>query len=89
MRYCHFGVSPVNYSDSDSEIKVQHPLGIYQSNFEYKYYTIIDFNDVDIRICLPEKRDIHRGRKAEVNITVEVRYILMSTEIEVNNCFVI
>ena len=34
-------------------------------------YTIIDFNEVDIRIYLPEKVISHRGRKAEVNITLE------------------
>ena len=28
----------------------------------YIYYTIIDFNEVDIRIYLPEKVIIHRGR---------------------------
>ena len=33
------------------------------------YYTIIDFNEVDIRIYLPEKVIIHRGRLAEANIT--------------------
>ena len=27
-----------------------------------KHYTIIDFNEVDIRIYLPEKVIIHRGR---------------------------
>ena len=27
-----------------------------------KYYTIIDFNEVDIRIYLPEKVIVHRGR---------------------------
>ena len=27
-----------------------------------QYYTIIDFNEVDIRIYLPEKVMIHRGR---------------------------
>ena len=27
-----------------------------------RYYTIIDFNEVDIRIYLPEKVIIHRGR---------------------------
>ena len=27
-----------------------------------QYYTIIDFNEVDIRIYLPEKVIIHRGR---------------------------
>ena len=26
------------------------------------YYTIIDFNEVDIKIYLPEKVIIHRGR---------------------------
>ena len=30
-----------------------------------RHYTIIDFNEVDIRIYLPEKSDIHRGRKFE------------------------
>ena len=43
-----------------------------------KYYTIIDFNEVDIRIYLPEK----------VNITFKGKKILLSTEIEVNNSFV-
>ena len=37
-----------------------------------KYYTIIDFDEVDIRIYLPEKVIIHRGRQAEVNITLRV-----------------
>ena len=32
------------------------------------YYTIIDFNDLDMRIYLP-KSDIHRGNKATVNIS--------------------
>ena len=27
-----------------------------------QYYTIIDFNEVDIRIYLPEKVIIHQGR---------------------------
>ena len=38
-----------------------------------KYYIIIDFNEVDIRIYLPEKVIIHRGRQAEVNITFKGR----------------
>ena len=29
---------------------------------ETQYYTIIDFNEVDIRIYQPEKVIIHRGR---------------------------
>ena len=42
------------------------PLCINQSlirleNICTKYYTIIDFNEVDIRIYLPEKVIIHRG----------------------------
>ena len=37
------------------------------------YYTIIDFNEVDIRIYLPDKNYVHRGRKAEVNIIFEGR----------------
>ena len=32
-------------------------------------YTIIDFNEVDMRMYLPEKVMIQRGRQAEVNIT--------------------
>ena len=40
---------------------------------EFYYYTIIDFNEVDIRIYLPDKNYIHRGRKAEVNIIFEGR----------------
>ena len=38
-----------------------------------KYCRIIDFNEVDMRIYLPEKSDIHRGCKAEVNITFKGR----------------
>ena len=38
-----------------------------------KYYTIIDFIEVDMRIYLPEKSDIHQGSKAEVNITFKGR----------------
>ena len=38
-----------------------------------RYYTIIDFNEVDIRIYLPEKVIIHRGRSAEVNISFKGR----------------
>ena len=34
-----------------------------------QYYTIIDFNEVDIRIYLPEKVIFHQGRWAKVNIT--------------------
>ena len=37
------------------------------------YYTIIDFNEVDIRIYLPEKVIFHRGRLAKVNITFKGR----------------
>ena len=28
-----------------------------------RHYTIIDFNEIDIRIYQPEKNDIHRGRR--------------------------
>ena len=38
-----------------------------------RHYTIIDFNKVDIRIYLPEKVIVHRGRYAEVNITFKGR----------------
>ena len=37
-----------------------------------QYYTIIDFDEVNIRIYLPEKVILHRGRQAEVNITLRV-----------------
>ena len=37
------------------------------------HYTIIDIDEVDIRIYLPEKVIIHRGRKAEGNITFKGR----------------
>ena len=30
--------------------------------YDSGYYTIIDFNEVDIRIYLPEKVILHRGR---------------------------
>ena len=30
--------------------------------FHERYYTIIDFNEVDIRVYLPEKVIIHQGR---------------------------
>ena len=33
-----------------------------KSKKEGKYYTIIDFNEVDIRIYLPVKVIIHQGR---------------------------
>ena len=56
---------------------------------EERHYTIIDFKEVDIRIYQPKKVIIHRARKAEVNITLKGRLILMSTEIEANSCFVI
>ena len=35
--------------------------GIHVRYNKYIYYTIIDFNEVDIRIYLPEKVIIHRG----------------------------
>ena len=44
--------------------------------------------EVDIRICQPENSDVHRG-EAEVNITFEGWLILMLTEKECTNCFVI
>ena len=37
--------------------------------FLMKYYTLIDFNEVDMNNYLPEKSNIHRGCKAEMNIT--------------------
>ena len=40
-------------------------------------------------IYLPQKSDLHRGLADSVKITFKGRYILMSTEIEVNNCFVV
>ena len=45
-------------------------------------------NEVDIRICQPENSDAHQG-EAEVNITFEGWLILMLTETECTNCFVI
>ena len=44
--------------------------------------------EVNIRICQPENSDVHRG-EAEVNITFEGWLILMLTEKECTNCFVI
>ena len=50
-----------------------HSLMISYKIYTKQYYTIIDFNEVDIRIYLPEKVIIHGGRQAEVNITVKGR----------------
>ena len=44
--------------------------------------------EVNIRICQPENGDVHGG-EAEVNITFEGLVILMLTEKECTNCFVI
>ena len=47
-----------------------------QEEFMYflmKYYTFIDFNEVDTKNYLPEKSNIHRGCKAEMNITYKGR----------------
>ena len=38
---------------------------MYINSLNGEYYTIIDFNEVDIRIYLPEKVIIHRGRYLE------------------------
>ena len=35
---------------------------MYINSLKGEYYTIIDFNEVDIRIYLAEKVIIHRGR---------------------------
>ena len=32
VRYCHFGVSPVNYSDSDSDVDCNHQLASPQTS---------------------------------------------------------
>ena len=34
---------------------------MYNNSLNGEYYTIIDFNEVDMRIYLPEKVIIHRG----------------------------
>ena len=44
-----------------------------QYNKAYNYYTIIDFNEVDIRIYLPKKVIVQRGHEAEVNIAFKGR----------------
>ena len=44
--------------------------------------------EVDISICQPENSDVHRG-EAEVIIIFEGWLILMLTEKECTNCFVI
>ena len=46
---------------------------MYINSLNEEYYTIIEFNEVDIRIYLPEKVIIHRGPEAEVNITFKGR----------------
>ena len=46
---------------------------MYINSLNGEYYTIIDFNEVDIRIYLPKKVIIYRGRQAEVNITFKGR----------------
>ena len=43
--------------------------------------------EVNIRICQPENSDVHQG-EAEVNITFQNWLILMLTEKECTNCFV-
>ena len=35
---------------------------MYIDSLNEEYYTIIDFNEVDMRIYLPEKVIIHKGR---------------------------
>ena len=49
------------------------------------YFTSIDFNAVDTRFHLPEKVIFTKA----LIITFKGKYILMSMEIDVNNCFVI
>ena len=49
------GTNPLAYELSIRKLFPKHYKGA-------QYYTIIDFNEVDIRIYLPEKVIIHRGR---------------------------
>ena len=41
-----------------------------------------------MRVCHPENSDVHRG-EADLNITFKSKLILMLTEKECTNCFVI
>ena len=75
----------IRVSHDDSHQRVTLYIIIYYTNIII-YITIIDFN---LRVVIYPKKVIHGGHKAEVNITFKGRYILMSMEIEVNNCFVI
>ena len=42
-------------------IKWMEKLEVIQKTLQWKYYTIIDFHEVDIRIYLPAKMIIDRG----------------------------
>ena len=57
-------------------------------SFEVNIIQLMHSFEVGIRICQPENSDVHRG-EAEVNITFEGWLILMLTEKECTNCFVI
>ena len=56
--------------------------------FAYSIIQLMHSWEVNTGICQPENSDVHRG-EAEVNITFEGWLILMLTEKECTNCFVI
>ena len=63
----HFSLFAIIHYNEKKPVKL--PSSILLRNAMPLYYTIIDFNEVDIRIYRPEKIIFIGGCKTEVNIT--------------------
>ena len=47
MRYCHFGVSPVNYSDSDCDMQMGNDRTEIRTAAIFKSHDLSHYNKID------------------------------------------
>ena len=87
--YTQYNLSFFSYITNDVTISftsIQRPVILIPN--QYITIQLMHSIEVNIRICQHENSDVYRG-EAEVNITFEGWLILMLTEKECTNCFVI
>ena len=71
MRYCHFGVSPVNYSDSDSDSKPETKFSV-TTNFRNvnldEKNSIILIADVNLKAIYSKKTQLMHENMKESDV---------------------
>ena len=79
LRYCHFGVSPVNYSDSDSSKVALHTIFAYDKQLVFKITQIMTVQERIFHLSVNKQ-------SLEKHLSCVVKYLVVQVGHGISTC---